>query len=159
MELDNDNIIISNIADYNISFYNGNMILNKKQKKFIDDFKKLNLNEKKNIDDFKKYNFKKSNIIECNIDNKKIDLYKYKQIIKYLYEKINNIDLIKTNTLLNIKDGKFTNDGFNYFDKLGISVQGIDSNKAIKEILNISNICNIKLNIKIRLENNEIINL
>jgi hypothetical protein len=146
MELDNDNIIISNIANYNISFYNGNMILKKIPKKI-------------NLDDIKKYDFKRSNIIEIYIDNKKIDLCKYKQIIKYLYEKINNINLIKTNTLLNIKDGKFTTDGYNYLDKLGISVQGIDSNKAIKEILNISNICNIKLNIKIRLENNEIINL
>lgn len=146
LKLDNDNIIISNIANYNISFYNGNMILKKIPKKI-------------NLDDIKKYDFKKSKILECNIDNKKLELYKYKQIIKYLYDKINNIDLIKTNTLLNIKDGKFTNDGFNYFDKLGISVQGVDSNKAIKEILNISNICNINFNIKIKLENNEIINL
>jgi hypothetical protein len=50
MELDNDNIIISNIANYNISFYNGNMILKKIPKKI-------------NVDDIKKYDLKKSKII------------------------------------------------------------------------------------------------
>jgi len=146
MEIDTNNIIISNIADYTISFYNGNMILTKKKLK-------------KNIDDLKKYNFKKSNILKLVIDNIELEFNKYKKVIKYLYEKIDNINLIETNTLLNIIKGKKEDNGFNYLEKLNISVQGVDANKSIKEIIHISNICNIKVDMKIKLENNEIINL
>ena len=147
MELNTNNIIISNIDSYTISFYNNSMILNKKI------LNKLTLKELTN------YDFKKSNIIDCKINNIKLDFKRYKPIIFYLYELINNIELVLSNTLLNIKNGKNEDRGFSYLEKLDISIQGVDANKSVQEIVNISKICNIILYIKIKLENNKIINL
>jgi hypothetical protein len=143
MEVKSDNIVIHNIEEYEINFYEGNLILTKKKKHI----------------DLTKYNFQKSEIIFCSINNKKIELNKYRSICKYIYEYINNKDLIIENTLLNTKSGKYTLDGYSYFEKLDFSLQGCDANKSIKEIIHMCKLSNIKIKLKIKLENNKIINL
>jgi hypothetical protein len=137
-------IIIQNIENYNISFHNGNMILTRKEKKKEDIF----------INDFKK-----SQILSCYINNIKLDLNKYKQVIEYIYDYIDNKDIIFDNTILNIEDGNINDRGFKYIEKYNFSVQGADSNKTLKEIINICSTCNINIKIKIKLENNKIINI
>ena len=144
MEIKDDNIIIHNIEDYNINIKNGDLILIKKSETKID---------------LTKYDFKKSKILFFKINNKKLNINKYKIIYKYLYEYINKKDFIIKNTLLNIKDGEYNSEGFQYISKLNFSVQGVDANKAIKEIFNISKLANIKIKLKIKLENSSIINL
>lgn len=148
MELNNENIIISNIEKYEITFCDGNMILKKKRK-----------TKMSQMEEIKKYNFRKSKILDCYIDDLNIKLNKYSLIIKYLYIKINNSELIKRNSLLNIVEGERNINGFRYLKKLNLSIQGVDANQAIKEIINISNICNIKIDFRIKLENDKIINL
>lgn len=144
MEITDDNIIISNIEKYHINFYKGNMILTKKKEKIA-------------FEDLKNYNFKHSNIISCQINNIKLDFTKYKPIIFYIYSILNNKEIIIKNTFLNIKEGKLINRGYEYIESLNISVQGVDSNKAIKEIYHMVKLGNIDTNIKIQLENEKII--
>ena len=146
MEINNDNIIISNIENYNITFYNGNLILSKK-------LKEISLEQIKALD------FKKSTIINCSINNENKSFKKYKQIINYLFEEINDIDIILDNTILNIEKGKYEDRGYKFNSKLNISIQGVDSNKSIQEIFNISKISQISINIKIKLENKQIVNI
>lgn len=146
MEINNDNIIISNIENYNITFYNGNLILSKKLKKIT-------------LEQIKALDFKNSTIISCSINNDNKNLKKYNKIINYLFEEINDIDLILDNTILNIEKGKYEDRGYKFNSKLNISIQGVDANKSIQEIFNISKISQIPINIKIKLENEQIVNI
>ena len=147
MEIKDDNIIISNIENYNICFYKGNLILSKKKKK------KISLDEIKNND------FKNSSIINCVINNKKVNFTKYKQIIFYLFEEINNNEMILDNTTLNIKKGKYEEKGYKFNSNLNISIQGVDANKSILEIYNISKISQIPIDIKVKLKDENILTI
>jgi len=111
------------------------------------------------IDDLSKFNFLSSKIISCFINDNKIDKLNYNSIIISVYNIINDGCIIIKNSLLNIKTVSFTDKGYNYYENLGISVQGVDANKSIKEIYTQATLNNIKINITIRLENNNIINL
>jgi hypothetical protein len=103
-----------------------------------------------NIIEIKKYDFKKSLIISCSINNNNNIKLKYKSILDYVYKIINDGAVIIKNTKINIKTLKKLDEGFTYYDDLGISVQGVESNKCLYEILHqcIENEINIKLEIK-----------
>ena len=137
-----DHIIIQNIEKYDINFKNGNLILKKKVKYQNNIFNN---------------DFKNSKIINCFVENKELDIIKYKPLLENIYFYINNREIIKDNTILNIEDGCLTDKGFKFIEELNFSVQGADSNKTLKEIVNISNICNIKLKFNIKLENDKIV--
>lgn len=62
--------------------------------------------------------------------------------------------IIKKSTL-NIKTIKCTEKGFTYYKDLGISVQGVDANKCLYEIVVQCVNNNIKLHIDIQLDNKE----
>jgi hypothetical protein len=104
-----------------------------------------------NISELKNWDFKKSLIISCTInDNTDGIKLKYRSILEYVYMIINDGAKIIKNTKINIKTIKKLDKGFYYIDELGISVQGVESNKCLYEILNqcIENEINIKLQIK-----------
>ena len=63
------------------------------------------------------------------------------------------------NTKLNIKTIKKEDEGFYYLDNIGISIQGVDSNKCLLEIINQCLENQIKLSMNIKLINNIIINI
>ena len=110
------------------------------------------------LEELKKYNFNKSIIIENKV-NDVICNNKYKSIMNYIYKIIDNGTKIIKNSSLNIKTIRKEDKGFYYLDDIGISVQGIDANKSIYEIYNQSLINNIKVYLKIKLENNMIIQI
>jgi len=110
------------------------------------------------LEELKKYNFNKSIIIENNV-NDIICNNKYKNILNYIYKIINNGTKIIKNSTLNIETIKKEDKGFYYLDDIGISIQGIDTNKSILEIYKQSIANNIKLYLKIKLENNMIIQI
>ena len=143
---DDKNIIISNIENYSITFYQGNMILTKSKKK-------------EKIIDIKNYDFTYSNLIMCKINGKLSTSTKYLSIVKEIYLIINNKDQIIDNTLLNMKKCKYTNKGYQYFKSLDISFQRVNSNKSIKEILHIAKLSNIEISMTIKLGNKEIITI
>jgi hypothetical protein len=140
-------IIDINIYDI-INLDNGNIKLIKKQ-----------IIKISSIEDLKNYNFSKSNIIECFINNNKVNKNKYKSILNDIYIIINDGSKIIKNTKLNIKTINKYDEGFYYISELGISIQRVDSNKCINEILSQSILNNIKINIIIKLSNNTIINV
>jgi hypothetical protein len=104
-----------------------------------------------NILELKNYNLKKSLIMSCIINDNTDEIkLKYRSILEYVYNIINDGAKIIKNTKINIKTIKKFDEGFTYIDELGISVQGVESNKCLYEILHqcIENEINIKLQIK-----------
>ena len=79
----------------------------------------------------------------------------YKSILCHIYCLINNEVQIIKNSSLNLKTTKKTDDGFYYITELGISVQGCDANKCIHEIMNQAIDNDIRINMKVKLENKE----
>jgi len=88
------------------------------------------------IDDIKKYDFTHSTINDCIVGNKKLDKLKYKSILKHVYDIINDGAQIIKHTKLNIKTIEKRDTGYYYLSSLGISVQGVDSNVSLMEIIN-----------------------
>jgi hypothetical protein len=136
-------ITILNIQEFTQQIINGNLVLTR-IKPFIDE---ATLFQK---------NLRGSTIIECKIDNINYDIHKYKKLLIYLYS-ITNIEIILQNTILNISQQEIYDKGFEYYNKLGVSIQGTDSRKTLKEIINIVKIKKYSMELKIKLKNDEII--
>lgn len=152
-ELDNGDILLEKITldDPNYSIIhkeNGDILLKKPTHVQITDIKTI-----------KDYDFKKSTITECLIDNKKFDKSKYKSILGQIYRLINDGTKIIRNTKLNIKTIKKEDEGFYYLDDIGISIQGVDSNKCLLEIVNQCLENRIKLSMKIKSNDGIIIDI
>ncbi len=105
-----------------------------------------------------KYDFTKSIILSCFINDDKIITTKYNSILKYIYKLINDGDKIKKNTKLNIKRNEKKIDcGFFYMEDLDISIQRVDSNKCLQEIINQCNENKINIILKIKTNDDEIV--
>ena len=111
------------------------------------------------IKDVKNYDFKKSIIQITKINNEDFNKLKYKLILEQIYKLIKDGVKIIKNTKLNIKTIKKEDEGFYYLDNIGISIQGVDSNKCLLEIINQCLENQIKLSMNIKLINNIIINI
>ena len=111
------------------------------------------------IKDLINYDFGKSIILECLVNDKQITKFKYKSTLVHIYNLINDKMKIIKNTKLNIIALKKVDNGFYYSDNLGISVQGADSNKCLLEIITQCIENKIKLYMKIKLIDNNIIEI
>ena len=152
-KLDNGDILLQKIVIDNVNYTvinkdNGDILLHKITNIHIT-----------NIKDIKDYDFKKSTISECSIDNKEFNKLKYKSILEQIYKTINDGTKIIKNTKLNIKTIKKEDEGFYYLDNIGISVQGVDSNKCLLEIINQCIENEIELSMKIKLIDDITINI
>ena len=110
------------------------------------------------IDEIKLINFRNLRVEKVSINNTIINNNNYNSIIKYLFEDIikDGAQIIR-NSILNIKTIYRDDSGFHYLESIGISYQGIDSNKAIIEICNQCKVNNIILNLTIKLNNDELV--
>jgi hypothetical protein len=143
----NNNIIISNISKYSISFDNNNLIL--EYKEYKDD---KYLSEK----DFLSQDLKYSTLQKYCINNIYFKRLKYKSFLIELYKIINCQDLI-SNSTMNIEKGNRYDCGYIYYKDLGFSVQGKDTIGTLTEIIHISKKYNVNINIEILLQNEKII--
>jgi hypothetical protein len=152
-KLDNGDILLQKIVIDNINYTvinkeNGDKLLKKNTNINITDIK-----------DIKNYDFKKSIISKCLIDDEEFNKLKYKSILEQIYKTINDGTKIIKNTKLNIKTIKKKDEGFYYLDNIGISVQGVDSNKCLLEIINQCIENEIELSMKIKLIDDITINI
>ena len=139
----NNIITIPNIQEFTQQIINGNLVLTRITP-FIDE-----------VTLFKK-NLYGSTIVDCKINNINIDIHKYKKLLIYIYS-TTDIEIILQNTILNISQQEIYDKGFEYYNILGISIQGADARRILKEIINIIKIKNDNIELKIKLKNNEII--
>lgn len=84
---------------------------------------------------------------------------KYKQILEEIYNIIGDGVKIIKNSKLNIKTIKKENEGFYYLENIGISIQGVNSNKCLSEICSQCIDNQIKLDMCVKLQSNIIINV
>jgi hypothetical protein len=121
--------------------------------------KKINAINIIDIQDIKNYDFANSIILECSINNQKCNKLKYNPIIKQIYTEIGDGSIIIRKTKLNIKTIKIESKGFTYLEDIGISVQSVENNKGLLEIIHQCIENNISLLMKIKLANNVIVNI
>ena len=136
-------ITIQNIQEYTQQIVNGNLILTR----IIPIIDEVTLFQK---------NLRGSTIEECKINNINNDIKKYKRILIDLYS-TTNMETILQNTILNISQQEINDKGFVYYTNLGISIQGADARRTLKEIINIIKIKNYSIELKIKLKNDEVI--
>lgn len=80
------------------------------------------------------YSFNGCKVISAEIEGIILEKLTLANIYKSIYEFIGDVDQIKENAILKIEDGFVKGKGFVYFEELNISVQGVTSDKAMKEI-------------------------
>ena len=152
-KLDNGDILLQKIVIDNINY----TVINKENgDKLLKKITNINITDIKDITD---YDFKKSIISKCLIDDEEFNKLKYKSILEQIYKTINDGTKIIKNTKLNIKTIKKEDEGFYYLDNIGISVQGVNSNKCLLEIINQCIKNEIKLSMKIKLIDDITINI
>jgi len=133
----NNTITVQNIEEYTQQIINGNLVLTR-------------INPYVNEEMLFQQNLRGSTILECKINNVHYEMKKYKKLLIYLYS-ITNIETILQNTILNISQQEIYDKGFDYYSQLGLSIQGADARRTLKEIINIIKIKNDNMEIKIKL--------
>ena len=103
-------------------------------------------------------NFRGSTPINGLINNKKPAKNKYATFLRFTYDIIGNGTKIINNSLMKCETFEKHDNGFDYYENLGISVQGKDAVGTFKEIVNQCVIHGIKLNIEIKFVSGKIIN-
>jgi hypothetical protein len=149
--VDNENtystIIIKNINNYSLTFENNDLII-----------KKLLITIPNNYisyDELFKKNLRNSKIIYVKIDNELIpNIVKYKKLIIYIYQNLDKQTIIN-NTILNVSINEINDKGYVYESDIGLSIQGVDSKKALKEIINQITKNNQIIEIKIKLKSED----
>lgn len=154
-QMDDDILLEKIILDTNqytiINKINGDILLKK--------IKNIDIFDDQILYEIKNYDFKNSNIISCSLNNECNIKLKYKSILSNIYEIIDDgVKIIKLSKL-NIKTIEKKNEGFYYLKKLGISIQRVESNKCLFEIVNQCIENKIKLTMQIKLNNNILINI
>ena len=139
-----DNIItISNIQDFKWQIVENDLILTR-------------INPSIDETTLFQKNLRSSSILECKINNIITDINKYKRLLIYLYSDM-NINTIIEKTTLNISQQKIYDRGYEFYDKLGLSIQSAEARKTLREIINIIKILNYNIKLKIKLKDDEII--
>ena len=148
---DNGDIVLMpeniNLVEYNVSFMENGYIQAKKKETTIDILSNPN-----NI------SLRYSQILSCNINGDDVTHgLKYNTLLRKVYETIDDGAKIIRNTKLNIQTIKTTDKGFHYIEKLNVSVQNVEADKACVEIIHQAMLNNISIKMKIRLANADVI--
>ena len=136
-------ITIPNIEEYTQQIINGGLVLTRINP-FMDEATLFQQNLGGSI------------ITECKINNINNDIHKYKKLLIYLYS-TTDIETILQNTILNISQEEIYDKGFKYYKQLRVSIQGANTRRTLKEIINIIKIKNYSMELKIKLKNDEVI--
>ena len=101
-------------------------------------------------------NLRGSMITECKINNVVIDVKKYRKLLIHLYSTTDRNTILQ-NTILNIVALEKYDKGFEYYAEIGLSIQGADSRRTLREIINIIRLKGWSLELKIILVSTDII--
>ena len=79
-------------------------------------------------------NFQGRSINKATLEGIDIEKLNYWGVIRFIYEFIGDYNEIKKNCTINTKEGKHNTKGYVYIPSLDISVQGVTSERSMKEI-------------------------
>ena len=166
-KLDNKDILLERIIIDDKKYIaipqdDGNILLKRKidkvdEKQYDIVYKKNGgiLLKKKDIN----YDYTGSAVHKCVLNGVEYENISYSAIIRHVHWLIKDVQQIINNTTLNIKIGHITGKGYRYNKELNISIQGVDANTAMKEIINQCNLNDIALELIIKLDNGEMVNI
>lgn len=121
--------------------------------RFCSGYNNLSLKQNNNI---LNNDFSYSVIKECYINNIKYNYESFRLVINYICQNM-DLDIIKQKSKLNIVDGEKTDKGYYYLSDINSSIQRISYNKAMSEIINISQVMNISIKLIIELKNKTVV--
>jgi hypothetical protein len=138
-------IVIPNINQYHriLDRYSNRLVLNPKPE-FIEESKLF------------EYDLRESKITECCINDNVYKSVKYRQMLIHIYKMMDKNDII-SKTTMNVSQQKVYEKGFMYYDDIGLSIQGADSRRTLKEIIRLSRIQEYTMKLSIKLKNNKIV--
>lgn len=147
--LQNEEIILYKINhdDYDITYLDNETIKLTKKIKIL------------NYITYEPYDYISSTILNCLVNNTLVTKLNYNNILNHIYNIIDDGVLIIKSSIMNIKTIELNDKGYKYIPTLGISVQCAAANKMIREIITQCYVHNIKIDIKIKLNTNETINI
>jgi hypothetical protein len=134
-------------------------------------FEKIKSDDINNINELKNYDFTYSKILEGSINEgsineSKITKLNYKQILERVCNIINDGATIIKNAILSIKINTKNTDykemtrlDYTYMDNQNIWIACTDANKCLYEIYNQCSMNKIKLRLKIKMSNDNIVNI
>ena len=99
--------------------------------------------------DISKWDFKGSKIQSAVVADEPVDKPSFKKVYETIHCQINDGVKIIMNSILNIKTIREEDRGFAWYPELGISIQGVDANKAITEAATQCEKNNISLELQI----------
>ena len=102
-----------------------------------------------------KYSLTNSKILAININGVNINLTSWSGIIKFILKQSKPEVLENIEEFKEIKKNKIEEKGFKYDEELNLSIRGVDSNNAMKIIINLIKLNNYDLYMKIRLNTDE----
>jgi hypothetical protein len=115
--------------------------------------------KKISVEKIGKYDFKNCKINYCSLNNAIINLSSINKLLIKVYEIINDKNQIIKNSKINILPVVNLSKGFENLKKLNISYSKPDNNIGIYEIVNQCESNNIKLDVKIILQNQSCIRI
>jgi len=157
---DNESFILEpleiNPNNYNITDIGDN-------KKLFEKIKSKDIN---NINELENHDFTYSKILEGSINESNITKLNYKPILERVCNIINDGATIIKNAHLSIKINTKNTDykemtrlEYTYMDNLNIWIAGADANKCLYEIYNQCSMNKIKLRLKIKMSDDNIVNI
>ena len=105
------------------------------------------------------YDFTSSTLTSVNINNTVLEITSFTNLLKYIYEQINDGVKIISRSKLSMKTVDTNNPNFTYFENLGIGYQLDTTNNYVGEICNQASINKMSINLNITLSNGTIINI
>jgi len=142
----NSQLVINNISKYSFQIINNNLYLTPLEI-YLKDYEVY------------RYELKKSEIIEASFNDMIIKSPSYYKVLKIIWKKT-PINIILQHTIFNFKldiDSIKGDDSYIWNEEINLAFQTRNLNHTFKEIVNMCKINNYKINLKIKLSNDNII--
>ena len=144
--MDSNIITITNIDQYTVEIMNGTLIATRKTHFLTEE----ELFKKDLVD---------NSLLECKINNEVVNVrLKYASLLKYILLTMPT-ETILEHTRLNMVRGEKKVKGYRYNEDLGLSIQGVDGPKTLKEVFNMARVKGLSLLLKIKLNTGNIVHV
>jgi hypothetical protein len=140
-----DPIIIPNIHEYTQQIVDGALVLTRIAPV-------INMD----VEDLLELDLRHSKIVECLENGISKPYHKYGTLLRIIYEQLDG-ETVRATSLLKFVTKRKIDGKFRWYPKLKLSIKCVNTKKILREIINMSQIAGIKLDLKIKLASEEIV--
>ena len=105
------------------------------------------------------YDFTSSTLTSVNVNNTILEITSFTDLLKYIYEQINDGVKIISRSKLSMKTVNSDDPNFTYLENLGVGYQSDTTNNYVSEICNQATSNRMSINLNITLSNGTLINI